>query len=171
MHCPKFGEDRTVAVPIPQPTSILMTDDYKLQLSFDGNRITTPWFPLLGKRAPEAPILRVELTRSGDAVVGATASIHSLPRNDPKHQVVREEFADAARWPKHLLVSYTWHNKHAVDSHRGLMIVLGVGVSWAFLILLMAWTAHRKHLHRFLENMESSQGLVSTPAFPSQKAE
>ena len=35
-HCPKFGVDRLVAVPIPQPIGFLAADDYKVQFSFDG---------------------------------------------------------------------------------------------------------------------------------------
>jgi hypothetical protein len=36
-HCPRFGQDRLVALPLPRPNSQLAsTDIYKLQLSFDG---------------------------------------------------------------------------------------------------------------------------------------
>ena len=35
-HCPKFGVKRLVAVPLPQPQGYKAADEYKLQLSFDG---------------------------------------------------------------------------------------------------------------------------------------
>ena len=37
-HCPKFGEDHAVAVPIPKPTSWREDDEYKISLSFEGDR-------------------------------------------------------------------------------------------------------------------------------------
>lgn len=84
-HCPKFGHTKTVrcwrlprrpqqaadfgtlrpqvAVPLPRPVAFSPGDEYKLALAFDGDRFLTPWLPVLGKRAPEVPLLQVELVR------------------------------------------------------------------------------------------------------------
>jgi hypothetical protein len=67
-HCPKFGVKRLVAVPLPQPLSFKAADEYKLQLSFDGDSHLTPWLPIIGKRAASPPYVEVELVRSGDAI-------------------------------------------------------------------------------------------------------
>ena len=52
-----------VAVPLPRPVGFGAGDEYKLALAFDGDRFLTPWLPVLGKRAPEVPLLQVELVR------------------------------------------------------------------------------------------------------------
>ena len=81
-HCPKFGHSKTVrprrlrwrlpapltaraqvAVPLPRPVGFAAGDEYKLALAFDGDRFLTQWLPVLGKRAPEVPLLQVELVR------------------------------------------------------------------------------------------------------------
>ena len=67
-HCPKFGVKRLVAVPLPQPLGFKAADEYKLQLSFDGDSHLTPWLPIIGKRAASPPYVEVELVRSGDAI-------------------------------------------------------------------------------------------------------
>ncbi len=52
-----------VAVPLPRPVGLLPGDEYKLALAFDGDRFLTPWLTLLGKHAPEVPLVDVELVR------------------------------------------------------------------------------------------------------------
>lgn len=52
-----------MAIPLPQPVGFLPGDDYKLALSFDGDRLHTPWLTLLGKSAPEVPLVEVTLVR------------------------------------------------------------------------------------------------------------
>jgi len=85
-HCPKFGHSKTVrprrqrrrppalltahaqvAVPLSRPVGFAAGDEYKLALAFDGDRFLTQWLPVLGKRAPEVPLLQVELVRLAGA--------------------------------------------------------------------------------------------------------
>ena len=85
-HCPKFGHSKTVrprrrrrrppasltahsqvAVPLPRPVGFAAGDEYKLALAFDGDRFLTQWLPVLGRRAPEVPLLQVELVRRSGA--------------------------------------------------------------------------------------------------------
>ena len=40
-----------------------------------GDRVLTPWLKLIGKGAPEVPLLDVALTRSGAALVSASAKV------------------------------------------------------------------------------------------------
>ena len=54
---------RQVALPLPRPLGFLEGDEYKLVLSFDGDRHITPWLTLIGKQAPDAPLVDVELVR------------------------------------------------------------------------------------------------------------
>jgi hypothetical protein len=53
-HCPKFGEDHAVAVPIPKPTSWREDDEYKISLSFEGDRHLTGWLLVMSKSIREA---------------------------------------------------------------------------------------------------------------------
>lgn len=48
-HCPTFGVDAVVAVPLPKPLSFRDNDEYKLQLSFDHDRHVTRWVTVLDK--------------------------------------------------------------------------------------------------------------------------
>ena len=40
-----------------------------------GERYMTAWLTLIGKGAPEVPVLDVELRRSGDELMGVTAKV------------------------------------------------------------------------------------------------
>ena len=42
-------------------------------LGTPGDRVVTPWLKLIGKGAPDVPLLDVALTRSGAALVSASA--------------------------------------------------------------------------------------------------
>ena len=42
-HAPRFGMDRTVAMPIPRPESFQPGDEYKLSLAFEGEHFVTPY--------------------------------------------------------------------------------------------------------------------------------
>lgn len=171
MHCPKFGEDRLVALPIPKPIDFENKDEYKIQLSFDSNRITTPWLRIIGNKAQDAPYLEIELIRSGDAVIGVSTKVNSVPKSDPKYREIEEEFKDPNRWPKHLLVQYSWQSKHEVDSGRGLSVILSVGLVWSLFVILTAWIKHRKQINKFLRDIDESQGSMAGSGLDAHKAE
>lgn len=92
-------------MPLYKPPNRKGGDEYKIQLSFDGDRIVTPWLKVLGPRAPAAPVLVIELTRSGDALVAARGTVESLPPQSAEGERVKKEFEDETAWPKHLPVS------------------------------------------------------------------
>lgn len=96
--------NNVVSLPIFKPKNWKSGDDYKIQLSFDGDRVVTPWLKILGPRAPEAPVLVIELTRSGDALVAVRGAMESLPPSSADGHRVKMEFEDEAVWPKHLTV-------------------------------------------------------------------
>jgi hypothetical protein len=158
-HCPKFGVSRTVTLPIPEPVSIHTTDDYKIQFSFDGDRVITSWLQLIGNRAPEAPVLIVELVRSGDALVSSTARVEALPRTDLHYQKVKKEFSDPHLWPKHILVHYKWTARHEVDTERGLVVLFAFGGVAMLLAALSVARTYNKQLRQFVEEVtgESSR--------------
>ena len=50
-------------MPLPRPLALRPGEEYKLALAFDGDRFLTPWLTLLGRRAPDVPLVDVELVR------------------------------------------------------------------------------------------------------------
>ncbi|KAK3244456.1 hypothetical protein CYMTET_45929, partial [Cymbomonas tetramitiformis] len=68
-HCPRFGQDSTVVVPLPKPVGLGQNDDYKLSLSFEGERFVTPWVAVLGfgfdGDKPVFPMLHVSMVNTG----------------------------------------------------------------------------------------------------------
>lgn len=94
-------------MPIPEPTGFDSPDNYKLQLSFDGDRVITPWLQIIGRHAPEAPSLVIDLVRSGDALVSVSAKVEGLKPTDPHYTLIRKEFSSKETWPKHLTVRNT----------------------------------------------------------------
>ena len=53
-HVPKFGEDHAVAVPIPKPSAWKEDDEYKIALSFEGDRHLTGWLLVMSRSIREA---------------------------------------------------------------------------------------------------------------------
>ena len=141
------------------------SDDYKLQFSFDGDRVITSWLQLIGNRAPEAPTLVIELVRSGDALVSCTARIEALKPTDLHYHKVKQEFGDPNLWPKHLPVHYKWTARHEVDTHRGLLVLFAFGgVSMAIAAISVART-YNKELRQFVEDVAGEGGRFGVGGF------
>ncbi|MEW5302798.1 MAG: hypothetical protein WDW36_005545 [Sanguina aurantia] len=173
-HCPRFGVDRLVALPIPKPKATLKpTDDYKLQLSFDGDRHMTHWLSVIGKRAPEVPLVEVVLRRSGSELLGVSASVHDAPAHyKAAHEVLVAEFRNASHWPKHVLVHYSFDTRNDVDLDRGLYVLFAIGLSLAALLIFNAMRGMRSKLAQFLQDVtsEGSAGVTAAPGSWKQVA-
>lgn len=75
-HCPRFGEHKVAALPLPEPKGFTPeAESYKIQLSFDGDRHLTAWIRLIGKGPPEVPYLHISLNRRGPALIGVKAQV------------------------------------------------------------------------------------------------
>lgn len=175
-HCPRFATPSTVALPLPQPTGMDQASDYKMQLAFDGDRVVTPWIQILGRKAPVAPVLIVELTRSGDALVSVSAWVESLPRHDPHYIRVKNEFGDPKSWPKHLPVRYRWRARHEVDSFRGLFVMFVAGAGAMALATISIGKTYKKQVAAFLDDVagetprSGAHGYGPAPAVSSGSA-
>lgn len=158
-------------VPIPQPighepfTLAQITKNYKMQLSFDGDRVATHWFQLMGKGAPEVPYLLVSLVRSGDALVSASAEVVALPPSDVHYERVRAEFSDHNLWPKHLPVYYHWEARHDVDVGRGLMVLFAAGAAAMLLAVLSVVRSYKRQLQQFLDDVTGETPLRAVGGF------
>jgi hypothetical protein len=146
-------------MPLPQPVGFQPGDEYKLQLSLDGDRVVTPWLALIGRRAPPVPLVHVELTRSGDALVGATATVEALSgAGSARYRRVAEEFTDPARWPKQVLVRYSWRARHEVDAGRGLTVMFAAGGGAMLWVAASVAAAYRRQLRQFVEDVAGDGG-------------
>ena len=160
-----------VALPLPQPVGFASADDYKLQLSFDGDRVTTHWVQVTGRRAPEAPFLLVEMLRSGDALVSVSARVKSLPLTDPQYAKIKAEFSNPAVWPKHLPVHYSWQARHEVDVDRGLTVLFGAGTAAMLFVALGVVRSYRRQLAQFVDDVAGDVPFASGGGFGGAKAD
>lgn len=129
VHCPMYGIDSVVDIPLPVPPALGARDGYKLQLAVEGDRRLTPWLALLGRGAPPLPVLDVVLTRSGDDLLGVTARVVELDEADAaRHALLVADWRNATRWPKHLLVHYRWDARRDIDAAGGLTALFTAGV-------------------------------------------
>lgn len=118
-------QDSVVVVPLPKPHGYDAVGDYKVQLAFDHERLTTAWLPVLHIKPPavsaakgvnpgpandHVPVIEVELTGRGDELIRATAQSVRLPQNHlgylTEHPTLVNEYKDAQMWPKHLLIRW-----------------------------------------------------------------
>jgi hypothetical protein len=133
------------------------TDDYKIQFSFDGDRVITSWLQLIGNRAPKAPALVIDLVRSGDALVSSTARIEALGRTDLHYEKVKKEFSDPNLWPKHIPVYYKWTARHEVDTHRGLVVLFAFGAVAMLVAAFSVARTYNKQLRQFVEEVTAER--------------
>ncbi|KAF8072793.1 COV1 [Scenedesmus sp. PABB004] len=129
-HCPRFGHTRIVALPINKPGSeVDAITDYRIQLSFDGDRILTPWLTVIGRGVEGMPLLDVELRRAGDELQGAKARVLALPDELLlTHSALFDAYKNTSAWPKHVLLRYHFTDEGDVDFNAGLYVVLTAGL-------------------------------------------
>ncbi|PNW88892.1 hypothetical protein CHLRE_01g049450v5 [Chlamydomonas reinhardtii] len=164
-HCPRFGIDRLVAVPIPKPQLAFgKGDTYKLQFSFDGDRHLTPWLPLLGEGAPAVPLIIVTLRRSGEELLGATAAVLDAPEEyKQRHPVLVSELHNVTHWPKHVLVHYRFDTRNDVDLDRGLYVLFPIGLIAVLVLCLSALRGVQPKLAQFLADV-TAEGTTAASA-------
>ncbi|GIL55624.1 hypothetical protein Vafri_11157 [Volvox africanus] len=164
-HCPRFGIDRLVAVPIPKPQLPFgEKDTYKLQFSFDGDRHLTPWVPLLGQGAPTLPLVQVTLRRSGEEVLGASAEVMEAPEEYKQHHpILVEELRNVSHWPKHVLVHYRFDTRNDVDLDRGLYLLFPAALLAVLVLCISALRGVQPKLAQFLADV-TAEGTTAAAA-------
>ena len=146
-------------MPIPQPIGFESADEYKIQLSLDGDRLVTPWLEIIGRRAPSPPYLQLHLTRSGDALVDVSAAVVPLTgRGSRRHGRLAADFANATHWPKHLMVHYSWESRHETDVTRGLTVMFAAGGAAMIAVAASVMRAHQRQLRQFVEDVAGDGG-------------
>ena len=129
-HCPRFGDDATLALPLPPPTlpdGASLRGTYKVQLAFDGERLRTPWLTVGGGGAGVGgvPVVAVTLTRAGRRLVSARAAVADAPPEYvAAHPAVGGEWAPGAPWPRHAPLVIGWASLPGADLVAGAYAVL-----------------------------------------------
>ncbi|KAK9826276.1 hypothetical protein WJX74_005195 [Apatococcus lobatus] len=97
----------------------------------------THWTTIIGKRAPPAPLLDIELTHMDAHLIRAKAQVLHLPREYQRsHGLVVSEFQNASHWPKHLLVRYRWDERSSINDSLPLYISFLFGFLMAAVVIL-----------------------------------
>ncbi|CAI5983119.1 unnamed protein product [Closterium sp. NIES-64] len=79
-HCPRFGINREVALPIPRPVGFEMAEhSYKMSLSVGNEKFVTPWLLVIGRKSQNVPLIEVTLTHFAGDLRGVQAKVHNLP--------------------------------------------------------------------------------------------
>jgi hypothetical protein len=109
-HCPRFGMNSEVVLPLPKPTGYTGADPYKITLQFGNEKYGTPWLFVIGRSGSDVPMIDVNLRYSGADLLGVTAKVVPMPETYlQEHESIKTDFWDAEKWPKHVLVRYVWY--------------------------------------------------------------
>ncbi|GAX81759.1 hypothetical protein CEUSTIGMA_g9187.t1 [Chlamydomonas eustigma] len=174
-YCPRHGQDRTVALPLPQPQAALQPDkdDYKIQLSFDSDRLFTSWIKVLGPGAPRVPVVEIHLRRAGEELLGVTAQVLDAPISYlHSHPTLADEWRNESAWPKHLLIVYRFKSEQEIDLDRGLYVIIALALVCLFILMLNAASGSEAKLAHFLQDVVAASDLgVSSASGSSWKGD
>eukprot|EP00892_Ulva_mutabilis_P001322 jgi/Ulvmu1/11190/UM072_0026.1 len=138
-HCPRFGRNSVVVLPLQRPKRWSATDDYKLMLSFDSDRLYTAWLPIIRAQKRRVPHLRVTFTTVGAEVRSVATSISELEGAFlQRHLRLVSEFDDPEAWPKHLVIEYAWEQYSDTNAAGGLVAVLLTSAVVSVLLVMTA---------------------------------
>ncbi|CAM6106541.1 unnamed protein product [Calypogeia fissa] len=151
-HCPRFGMNSEVVLPLPKPTGYTGSDPYKISFSFGNERYGTPWLFVIGRKGPDVPMIDVNLRYAGGDLLGVNAKVVSMPESYLKeHESIKEEFLDVEKWPKHVLVRYVWEEKSEIDVAGGLFVLFGSGLVLTVFMALHILQSSKEKLARFIQ--------------------
>lgn len=149
-HCPHFGVDTEVVMPLPKPVGFTESENYKISFQFGREKYLTPWLLMIGRK--QVPMLEVTLRHSGGDLEGVTTKVVPMPEKYlTEHASIRQKFEDPADWPKHILVQYTWVEKSEIDVVGGLFVLFLSGNILFVITALYILQTSKDKLARFLK--------------------
>ncbi|KAG0562477.1 hypothetical protein KC19_9G149700 [Ceratodon purpureus] len=158
-HCPHFGVDTEVVMPLPKPVGFTESESYKVSFQFGKEKYLTPWLLVIGRK--QVPMLEVTLRHSGGDLEGVTAKIVPMPENYLKeHDSIRQKFADPEDWPKHILVHYIWVEKSEIDVVGGLYVLFFSGNILFVITAIYILQSSKEKLSRFLNENVVQTSMV-----------
>ncbi|CAN1277152.1 hypothetical protein LINPERPRIM_LOCUS16242 [Linum perenne] len=138
-HCPIFGVNREVLVPIAKPTGYTGADPYKISFQVGREKFQTPWLYVINRKSAEVPMIDVHLRYAGGDLHGITAKVVDMPHHYVgTHPNIRKQFWDPQHWPKHVLVRYSWEQHSDIDVTAGFYVLFGSGNTRYLLVNLPA---------------------------------
>ncbi|GMH35844.1 hypothetical protein BSKO_03712 [Bryopsis sp. KO-2023] len=187
-HCPRFGVNTVIAVPLPKPKGFDDVDDYKVQLSFDHERLLTSWVTVIAKHPRLAvgweavnakgmdsvfvPFVNLEMVSRGDRLVKVRANSFRLPKDYlGAHERLVEEYANATHWPKHVMIKYTWENLDQVDADRGLMVLLYGGLMALTVAMFGVVVSYKDKFTEFIREVAIEQDVGNMGGPSGEKAD
>ncbi|XP_008442331.1 uncharacterized protein LOC103486235 isoform X1 [Cucumis melo] len=172
-HCPIFGVNREVLVPIPKPVGYTGADPYKISFQVGKEKFLVPWLLVINRKSAEVPMIDVHLRYSGSDLHGVTAKVVDMPHilkfspgllttffsiDTDTHPHITKQFWDQQHWPKHILVRYTWEEQSEIDVTSGLYVLFGSGLTLSFILSIYILQSSKDKLARFVREtvVESS---------------
>ncbi|CAK9323407.1 unnamed protein product [Citrullus colocynthis] len=158
-HCPIFGVNREVLVPIPKPVGYTGADPYKISFQVGKEKFLVPWLLVINRKSAEVPMIDVHLRYSGSDLHGVTAKVVDMPHiYIDTHPNISKQFWDQQHWPKHILVRYTWEEQSDIDVTSGLYVLFGSGLTLSFILSIYILQSSKDKLARFVREtvVESS---------------
>ncbi|KGN58700.1 uncharacterized protein LOC101203220 [Cucumis sativus] len=158
-HCPIYGVNREVLVPIPKPVGYTGADPYKISFQVGKEKFLVPWLLVINRKSAEVPMIDVHLRYSGSDLHGVTAKVVDMPHiYIDTHPHISKQFWDQQHWPKHILVRYTWEEQSEIDVTSGLYVLFGSGLTLSFILSVYILQSSKDKLARFVREtvVESS---------------
>ncbi|CAI7836434.1 unnamed protein product [Closterium sp. NIES-53] len=162
-HCPRFGINREVALPIPRPVGFEMAEhSYKMSLSVGNEKFVTPWLLVIGRKSQNVPLIEVTLTHFAGDLRGVQAKVHNLPHEYlERHRQLALEFRNESHWPKHVLMRYTWNEYAEVDVTAGLLVLFASTFILTTFLAVYILQSSKDKLAKFMnEQMAESAAAV-----------
>ncbi|KAL3698920.1 hypothetical protein R1sor_016942 [Riccia sorocarpa] len=164
-HCPRFGIDNEVVLPLPKPQGYTGADPYKISLQFGSEKYQTPWLFVIGRSSMDVPMIDVTLRYAGSEFLGSTAKVVSMPDSYLKeHPDIKTNYWEPNSWPKHILVRYSWEEGSEIDVAGGLYVLFGSGLVLTVAMALHILQSSKDKLSRFIK-----ENVVET-AMPAEEA-
>ncbi|KAJ6871580.1 hypothetical protein NC652_037052 [Populus alba x Populus x berolinensis] len=159
-HCPIFAVNREVLIPIAKPTGYTGSDPYKLSFQVGKEKFLIPWLFVIHRKSSEVPMIDVHLRYSGSDLHGVTAKVIDMPHHYVEiHPDIRQQFWDAQRWPKHILIRYTWKEQSEIDVSSGFYVLFGSGLMLSFILSIYILQSSRDKLARFVRETVAESSM------------
>ncbi|XP_023739855.1 uncharacterized protein LOC111887954 [Lactuca sativa] len=159
-HCPIFGVNREVLVPISKPTGFTGADPYKISFQVGKEKYYIPWLLVINRKSSEVPMIDVHLRYSGSDFLGVTAKVLDMPHNYVElHSDIGKQFWDTQIWPKHVLVRYTWEEQSEIDVASGFYVLFGSGLLMSFVLSIYILQSSRDKIERFVRETVAESSM------------
>ncbi|XP_052175305.1 uncharacterized protein LOC127790072 [Diospyros lotus] len=161
-HCPIFGVNREVLIPLPKPTGYTGADPYKISFQVGREKFFVPWLFVINRKSPEVPMIDVHLRYSGSDLLGVTGKVVDMPhRYVEMHSDIRKQFWDPQHWPKHVLVRYTWKEQSEIDVASGFYVLFGSGLLTTFVLSIYILQSSRDKFARFVKETVAESSMAA----------